>query len=146
MGRLTENIGKKSNGNAHAYATQNSNLSKMANGDTSIVMDDIKPKPCNTPEEHDKGKCKYKRKILTKDDTPIYMWYRICVCEKYENRREEYDAETTDTDTDDGVYAHYEKSCNYKIHPVREKLRVKYYKLRVQCYCNGKPKYGRKIW
>lgn len=107
---------------------QNLNLFKMVNGDISIVMDDIKLKFCNMLEEYDKGKCKYKRKILIKDDMFIYMWYRICVCEKYENRCEEYDVEIIDIDIDDGVYVYYEKSCNYKIYFVCEKFWVKYYK------------------
>uniref|UniRef100_K1QDX2 Uncharacterized protein n=1 Tax=Magallana gigas TaxID=29159 RepID=K1QDX2_MAGGI len=115
----------------------------MASGDIAVNFDDIKSKPCNTTEVHAKSECKYKRRKLTKDGNTIYMWYRICVCKKYANRRQEYKEYKDRTpDTEDGVYVH-EKSCIYKIHTVREKPGVKYYKIEVQCCCLGKPEHGR---
>lgn len=114
----------------------------MANGDFVMNFDDIKSKPCNTKEEHGDRKCKYKRRELNNlDGTTIYMWYRICVCEKYANRGQEYKKGTTDTK--DGVHAHYEESCTYETLAVRGMCWVKYYEVRVQCYCLGKPKYRR---
>lgn len=112
----------------------------MANGDFVVNFDDIKSKTY-TKEEHDDRRCKYKRRKLTKDGTTIYMWYRICVCEKYASRGQEYENKTTVTK--DGVDAHYEESCTYETNPVHGMCWVKYYEIQVQCYCLGKPKYRR---
>lgn len=100
----------------------------MVNGDFVVNFDDIKLK-IYMKEEYDDRRCKYKRRKLIKDGIIIYMWYRICVCEKYVSRGQEY--ENKIIVIKDGVDVYYEESCIYEINFVYGWCLVKYYEIKV---------------
>ena len=114
----------------------------MAHGDFIMNFDNIKCVEDMAEEEHTDKNCKCKRRKLRKDGRHVYVWFRICYCGKYLDRKNDYDRISNNADfpiykSMNGIDIHEQDSCYYSSEPVRGWCSIKHYKFELHCYCQG---------
>lgn len=111
----------------------------MTNDFNSFPEDIVRSSAVLDNEIHYRRGCKCKRRRLYHVSDFVYVYYRICVCGKYRNRRGPYEhtAENRPLPTGhiniDGVDIHAHSNCHYeyvKSQPSGTKKNLMY------CYCN----------
>lgn len=98
-------------------------------------------------ETHEEKECMYKMKILRRNGNPVYVWYRICVCDEFVNRQNAYDGISNNSylphyQSLDGIVVHENQGCTYETIPDRGWCSTDY-KIRVTCYCEENNGIGR---
>ena len=93
-------------------------------------------------EEHTNKNCKCYRKKLRKYDRYVYVWFRICYCGKYLDRKDDYNRISNNADfpnyqSMNGIDIHEKDSCDYSSEPVQGWCSIKHYKFELHCYCQG---------